>query len=121
MFDRYEHRDGDRVHVEQLPHDTADAARLYGEMIDKAEKAVARATVERFGADHQARVVKVESERSFDTQVTTTRLLYSINGQLYDLQLSLDDGARERLTRSIANTIAQQVYEKLSSEWSTKP
>jgi hypothetical protein len=111
VFDRYNHRDGDlHIDVKQLPHDTADAARLYGEMVAKAEKEVATATVERLGAKNEAILIKVVSEQSIATEQQRTRVLFKVNGELYDIRDELDIHATDQLRWSIANAIAAKIY-----------
>lgn len=114
MFDRYIHKDGDEhLHVTQLPHDTADAARLYGEMVAKAEEEVAAATVERLGAHNEAVLVKVVSEQSMATLQQHTRVIFKVNGKLYDIRDMLDIHATDKLRWSIAEAIAGKVYAAL--------
>lgn len=113
MFNRY-HRDGDvHISVEQLPHDTADAARLYGEMVAKAESEVASATVERLGAKNEASLVKVASERNMATEQQHTRVLFKVNDEIYDIRDVLEVHAADKLRWAIANAIATKVYAAL--------
>jgi hypothetical protein len=110
MFDRY-HKDGDEhFHITQLPHDTADAARLYGEMVAKAEREVANATVDRIGADNEAKLVKVASERNMMNEQQQTRVLFKVNGRLYDIRDVLDARVTDKLRWSIAEAIATKVF-----------
>lgn len=119
MFDRYLVTPRPNVtvhnHIEQKPHDTADAARLYGEMVAKAEAEVASATVERLGAENEATLVRVDSERSDATCQQLTRVLFKVNGRLHDIRDVQNSKARDELCRAIANAIAEQVYRKLRS------
>ena len=71
------------IHNETKPHDAADAARLYGQLREKAEAEVADATIERFGAHNEIRVVATES-RFMTDQV---RVLFTINDVKFDFAI----------------------------------
>jgi hypothetical protein len=94
------------VHVEQKPHDPADAARLYGELEQRATDAVANATVERLGACIEVVVVKVVSKTSMEDlrKRVRVRVLFKVNGVLHDIETSSDE-----LERKIVETIAIQL------------
>ena len=121
MFNRYlvQPRSPDvHVHntVQQKPHDPADAARLYGELKDRAELEVLNAVVERLGADNEVTVVKVDHQTNLATDTLSVRLLFKINGRLHEV-ISKPD--RHELTRqcyrAVAETIMNDVWKNLSA------
>lgn len=96
MFDTYRITPSSpeiHVHNESKPHDAADAARLYGQLKDKAEKAVASATVERFGADNELSAVVVHADKDYLRDKVRTRVIFRLNGTLHDLRLESDANA----------------------------
>lgn len=103
-----------RVNVEQQPADAADAARFYGECVARAEAAVANATLERFGAHNEIKVVKVTSLRNVATDRTTGRLIFTINGEVYDITLDVDqDDMRHAAYVAVAQNLLRQVLDQL--------
>lgn len=92
--------------VEQKPHDAAEAARLYGELKAKAEADVANATVTRFGADNELTAVVVESRHDYLNDQPMARVLFRLNGALYDLTLKPD-------RQAVADGFLQEVATKL--------
>ncbi len=101
--------------VNQLPHDAADAARLYGEMVKKAEDQVRTAILDRFGANNELRIVKVASDTSLATMEQRTRVLFRLAGQEYDLYVETDSLARDKVLELIGNAVAAEVVARLSS------
>jgi hypothetical protein len=115
MFDRSNYTKEGALHIDvkQLPHDTADAARLYGEMVNRAERQVLDATVTHFGAFNELTVIKIGAERSVETDTQRVRLIFKLNGNLYDFWLDdSDKGAEESLT-IVARHLVSQVLNKL--------
>lgn len=104
------HHHTTNVNIRQLPHDTADAARLYGEMRDKAEREVANATVERLGAGNLLKIVSVIQHGNLETSTRIVRVLFTLNGELHSVRVSHDEDARRVLAQSIANKVAQSVF-----------
>lgn len=94
------------VKIVQKPHDAADAARLYGEIADRAEKAIAGAAIERLGANNEVKIVKVATFSSIATCITRVRVLFSVNGYQYDFECEFD---QERITSEVGRRIAEQV------------
>lgn len=118
MFDSYVLRQPDVHHhttVNQLPHDTADAARLYGEMVKKAEAEVRSAVLDRFGANNELCILKVMSETSFATELQRTRVLFRLAGRDHDIYVENDSLARTKLLEAIGKAVAAEVVARLSS------
>lgn len=117
MFDTYRITPASptvHVHNETKPHDPADAARLYGQLMDKAEKAVANATVERFGADNELTAVVIHREYRASTDEDVARVLFRLNGALYDLELKPDrraiaDGFYREVAIKLVDSILRQM------------
>lgn len=122
MFDRYlvpQRAPDVHVHndIKQLPHDTADAARLYGEMRDRAEREVANALVDHLGADNEITVVRIESMVSMERGGPVTRLLFKINGYMHDVTVQPDRSELEKQAyNSVADTIAREILRHLISK-----
>lgn len=113
MFDTHIQEGNKNTHVTQLPHDTADAARLYGELKDRAEREVAKATIERFGVNNHLVVLRVTCERSFESNQTHTRVLFKVNEELCDIRVTQDVDIHGVVKKAIANEVALKVYEAL--------
>jgi hypothetical protein len=106
------------VHNETKPHDSADAARLYGELKTKAEEEVAQATVTRFGADNELSAVVVHTEHDFMRNQPMARVLFRLNGALYDLKLSPDANAVEdRVFREVAIKLVESIMSQMTSRY----
>jgi hypothetical protein len=78
------------VKVEQKPHDTADAARLYGECEAKAKAAIAGATVDALGANNELKVLVCGTFYRAMQGDQVVRLVFKLNGQLHDMEVPLD-------------------------------
>lgn len=116
MFDRVDrsHKDGDTViNVKQQPNDSADAARLYGEMVAKAQDEVARVAVEKFGAFNELTVLAIAPERSFETEKMRVRLLFKLNGHMYDFWVDDADMVRDQAMSVVAQALVSQVLNKI--------
>lgn len=117
MFDRehrHFHSSPVNVHIKQQPNDAADAARLYGELEAKATQAVATATIETMGANNAVKFLKIDSYREPFTEVLKVRLLFSVNGQVFDLitENTLFD-IREAVYGSIIGKLFEQCTKQL--------
>jgi hypothetical protein len=121
MFDTTLVRSPDvRVHVEQQPHDAADAARLYGECRARAEAEVADATIVKFGAHNELTGVKIDSMRTFFDDKVHVRLLFSINGQRFDIQVEDDYQAMTLAAyREINYKLFEKVLQKMLPSYAT--
>ena len=116
MFDRVDRsqRDGDTIiNVKQQPNDAADAARLHGEIRAKALEEVRQATCERFGAFNELVVVKIAAERSMETDKQRIRLIFKLNGHMYDFWLEDSDKGAEESMSIVAQHLVSQVLNKL--------
>lgn len=112
MFDTYRITPSSpvvHVHNETKPHDPADAARLYGQLKDRAEAEIANATILRLGAENEIAVVAVESNLSRDT----VRVLFTINGVRFDFETDRKDIAL-RFYDAVAHGLAAQILRHLS-------
>jgi hypothetical protein len=115
MFDTYLVRGQPDVHVhnriEQKPHDPADAARLYGQLKDRAEAEVSKATIERLGAENEIKVVFVESNICTDT----VRVLFTINGVRFDFEID-----RNRIALEFYSAVAQGIAAQLLKQFTNR-
>jgi len=113
MFDRYEwSRPPEvRVNIQQQPLAAADSARLYGELKEKAEREVARATVMSLGTENCLRIVSIDHARNFAADSDTLRILFELNGKLHDVRIE-----RCRIAELCAEVIARELLGKLTSE-----
>lgn len=109
MFDKY-YRATPAVHVhnniEQKPHDPADAARLYGQLKDKAETEVANATILRLGAQNEIAVVTMQPNSATDG----LRVLFTINGVKFDIEVDPKEVAL-RFYEAAAQGLAAQILQ----------
>lgn len=107
MFDRtvVHHKDGDtHIDVKQLPHDTADAARLYGEMVKKTQDEVLGAIIRAAGADIRVAIIKLEASKNFANFDTQVRVLFEVNGYKYDVKVTeseLDDTVHRKIAEHL--------------------
>ncbi len=117
MFDSYLIRPQHttNVHVEQLPHDTADAARLYGECMKKARAELASATIEAMGAHNEVKVLTAAADIDLANCNRRLRVLFTINGTKHDVYVSVDEFGGE-ITRRICQEVMQQVAAKLTPQ-----
>lgn len=119
MFDSYHvHRPPNvtiNTKIEQKPHDTADAARLYGELKRKTEKEVANATVQTLGAANEVRVVSVATHQDMMWEKSFMRLVFSINGTLFDIVCESDPLAmRKKIYECVMQEVFEQAIEKMT-------
>lgn len=102
-----------RVNIKQQPNDAADAERLHGEMVAKATAEVANATVAKFGAYNELTVIQVESLRSYATDQLSVRLLFKLNGHLYDFKVEDVDKVQDEAMTVVAAHLMSQILNKL--------
>ena len=98
------------VNVRQQPNDAADAARLYGECKAKAEAEVANATIAKFGARNELTGVVVHEQVSFIDNQQHVRLLFSLNGEKFDIWVKDD---YESMTRDAYREIVVKLFDKV--------
>lgn len=116
MFDRVDrsHRDGDHIiNVKQQPNDSADAARLYGECMEKARAEVKGALVQQYGANNELTVVRIEPTRSFETDKLKVRLLFKLNGYMFDFEVDDADMLATEAMQVVAQSLVSQVLNKI--------
>lgn len=115
MFDTKVFKEGDtRIDVKMLPHDTADAARLYGEMVKKAQEELRGATIREANAGIRVVVVKLEAENNYENYDTEVRVLFSVNGHNYDFKTQADM-IEQDVYKVIGDHVAAEVVAKLSA------
>jgi len=102
-----------RVNIHQQPNDAADAARLHGEMIAKATAEVANATVATFGANNELTVLKIESSRNFATEQLNVRLIFKLNGHLYDFAVEDVDKVEDEAMHVVAAHLMSRIMNML--------
>ena len=101
--------------IEQKPHDPADAARLYGQLKSKAEESVLKATVARLDAVNNIRFGTVATGMNFIRDVRMVRILFSINGENYDLLIEDNEQLiQERIYEAFADKVTNAV---LNAVW----
>ena len=98
------------VSIKQQPNDAADAARLYGECKAKAEKEVADARIVKFGARNEMIGVKIDSQHTFHDEKLHVRLLFSINGEKFDIQV---EDTYEAMTRAAYTEVFAKLFDKV--------
>lgn len=116
MFDTYVRKEGDHTvtNVKQLPHDTADAARLYGECVAKAEKEVANATINKFGAHNNITCLTVETNLSFADNMHRVRVMFKLDGLTYDFIVREPHTVKDEVLQRIGEKVASYVVGMLS-------
>lgn len=119
MFDKYLMTPRPDVHVhnriEQKPHDPADAARLYGELEQRATDAVASATVERLGANNELIVVKIEPWGNYADMSYHVRVLFKLNGVLHGVEAKTDEW-RQKVGEEVARQLVASVMRSITSK-----
>jgi hypothetical protein len=110
MFDTYvlPRPQATNVHIEQRPHDAADAARLYGECEAKAKAAVSQATIQTLGAHNEIKVVAAKAEESFADCNTRLRVMFMLNGKQYEFHSTVDS-LQADVAREIGLEVLRQV------------
>lgn len=92
-----------------------EAAKLYGELKDKATKdakaEVTAAMVHKFGVNNELRALELPVENRVDIDQMRTRFLFEINGERYDIRIDVDS---ESLEDSFALSIAQDLVTRLA-------
>lgn len=111
MFDSHKHESNTEVHVEVKAADAADAARLYGELLEKAKTEAGKAAVVRLGAANEVRFLKASGERMLENDRVRLRLLFSVNGRHYDIEVEEDAAPRQ-----VAAALLQSILHKFFAE-----
>lgn len=102
-----------RINQHQQPNDAADAARLHGEMVSKAQAEVKEAMVLQFGAYNELTVIKIDAMRNFGTNQLNVRLLFKLNGHLYDFAVEDVDKIADEAMSVVAQHLVSQILNKL--------
>ncbi|MDH0613343.1 MULTISPECIES: hypothetical protein [unclassified Agrobacterium] len=120
MFDRsLSLRGGDTyTTVTQQPHDAADAARLYGQLQDKATGSITEIIGHQL-PDIRVEFVTYSSHRSIANFKDLHRVVFKINGQSFDQVIPVDEFETERephnkaALRKIAEAITNDLMNRL--------
>ena len=96
------------IDVKQQPNDAVDAARLYGEIRERAEAEVRSATIVRLGANNLVTVVKVGRERLFETDQDRVRVIFSINSTPFEFEAKEDADLTLKVVGAIVDSISLQ-------------
>jgi hypothetical protein len=121
MFDRnVTVRAGD-THIEPHPHDTADAARLYGECLEKAREEMANQLA--FDFQHSAVLIAGEITHDVALDIRRTWIIFKLNGETIKLRLADIDpnslilspeGEARAFCKAIAESITEQLLTKFA-------
>lgn len=112
MFDRVDRSHTD-INVKQQPNDSADAARLHGEIRAKAFEEVRQATCVKFGAFNELTVVRIDADKSFENNHTHVRMIFKLNGHMYDIRLEEPEQMEVEAMTVVAQHLVSQVLNKL--------
>jgi hypothetical protein len=109
-------RQGDQhVRVEQQPNDAADAARLYGELLAKARAEVSRQVAVEFS--NALVVLAASTEINVVNDDRLVRVLFSLNGDKYDIHLTIDSmdvrSREDAVARVFCRAVAERITERL--------
>lgn len=115
MFDRYTREGDTHVNVKQLPHDTADAARLHGEIEERARARMANAAIYALGANNELKVIKVAPAYSCANDQHLIRVVFDLNGTQHDFEVRPDDVSR-RAYAEIAALVFDAVVRTLEKK-----
>lgn len=105
------------VHVEQKPHDPADAARLYGELEKRAEERVlSAATVDL--PSISAKVALFEISRMMLDDAHHFVIKFEVNGRKMDASLRVERGQlnQDRLVEDVLRLVAEEVARQIVLE-----
>lgn len=118
MFDRrpiHIHQPVPQVTINQQPANAADAARLYGELKDKATKdaqdEVRGALIKTLGAQNEMRVISVTQMGSFETDRRWVQFVFELNGRRHHVKLDIND---QDIETYIAGELARHLFEQLT-------
>lgn len=110
MFDTH-------VVIRQKPNDAADAARLYGEIRERAEAEVRSATIVHLGVTNLIKIAKISVDGNFETCRRKVRALFAINGHEFDI--TVDDD--EALSCFVSKQLAVEVLGKMAGAIMNSP
>jgi len=115
MFDSYHTKEGNKTYVDivQQPNDAADAARLYGEIEDKAKAEVADSVIYKLGAENEVSVVRVDHHHDLLKDDDHTRVVFKINGHTYDVRCKND---HFDIVSKTAQAIVEEVFNDIWKE-----
>ncbi len=95
---------------EMKPHE---AARLYGELKEKAEKEVISAALEKAGAHNEVKVLRFSSEPDYASADHKVHMVFTVNGQEYKLDAKAD--WRSQMNRSILAAVFEDALKQMNS------
>jgi hypothetical protein len=102
--------------INQQPNDAADAARLYGELQDKASDSITEVIGHQI-ADTKVEFVTLDTARDVLHFKDHVRVIFKINGKTFDTRVEIDDPIklnepRERVAyRAVAEGIANTLMD----------
>lgn len=103
------------ITVHQQPHDTVDAARLYGELRDKAEREVTGAMLRRIGAHNEVCVAIVSGVYRPQVDRHDVTVVFAVNGVRQTIHCADLDAADDEVMMTLAYRIAAEAMAKLST------
>lgn len=115
MFDRYHYQPPSVTHVniKQQPNDATDAARLHGEIRDKALKEAEGAIIRRLGAHNEVLVASASSAVSMCYMTTQVRALFTLNGKQYRVEVTEPQSLDRKTLEVIAERIMVEIMRQL--------
>jgi hypothetical protein len=122
--DQLGHPGNTYVNIKQQPNDAADAARLHGQIRDKAtaqaQAEFERATVQRMGAGNCLKVVS--SAYEFGISALTHRIvaMVDINGQQFRIECNADE-TQGRVADQVAEALKDVIIRELFDGKSGQP
>lgn len=122
MFDRPTHvhvapASPTPVHVDvHVPKTEAvDAAKLYGELLEKARIAVRAAVVNELGASNEFKVARIDVFSNIETMNIGTEVAFELNGTLHSIRLN-DALVPDDFERKAWLPIAKQLADRILAE-----
>lgn len=115
VFDHFHRHSAPVTHVniEQQPNDAADAARLHGEIRDKALKEAEGAIIRRLGAHNEVLVASARSALSMCDMTTHVRALFTLNGKQYRVEVTEPQSLDGKTLEVIAQRIMVEIMRQL--------
>lgn len=101
------------IKIEQQPNDAADAARLHGEIRDKALKEAEGAIIRRLGAHNEVLVASASSAVSLRDMTTQVRALFTLNGKQYRVEVTEPQNLDRKTLEVIAERIMLDILRQL--------
>lgn len=117
MFNTYENHHHDspvtNITVKQQPNDAADAARLFGQLKDKASEEFASGMVNRLGADNEVVFLQCDHFKDPLLDKLHVRLVFKINGKLYDI---ITENTMFHIKQTIFGSVMEEVFKQATKQ-----